>query len=166
MKLQVAVCGTGGPISDELRKLAEALGAAVAHEGHILICGGRDGVMEAASRGASEAGGLAVGILPWSDKAEANRYCSVVIPTGIGEARNAVVVRAADVVVLVGGGAGTLAEAAFAWQFGRPIIALASSGGWAKELAGRAIDERRADVILTANTVEEVIRLIRERRSG
>lgn len=163
--MQVAICGTGGPIDAELAALAESLGAQLASGGYTLVCGGLGGVMEAAARGARQAGGLVVGILPTSNARDANPFCSVVIPTGLGEARNVLVVRAADVVVLMAGGAGTLAEAALAWQAGKPIIALAPSGGWAQELAGRAIDDRRSDVIGWASSVDEVIAFVKARRS-
>jgi hypothetical protein len=83
--------------------------------------------MEAACRGAKEAGGLTVGILPGSDRSEANPYVDVVLPTGLGEARNALVVGAADVVIAVGGGYGTLSEVALALKAGKRVIGL---GTW------------------------------------
>ena len=83
----------------------------------------------------------------------------VVIPTGVGLARNLLVVSAADVVVAVGGGSGTLSEIALAWQLGRPIIALSSCEGWAARMVGERLDERRADEVLEGASVEEVIRL-------
>jgi len=83
--------------------------------------------MEAACRGAKEAGGLTVGILPGSDRSEANPYVDVVLPTGLGEARNALVVGAADVVIAVGGGYGTLSEIALALKAGKRVIGL---GTW------------------------------------
>jgi len=119
--------------------------------------------MEAACRGAAEAraagegSGIIVGILPGKSREEANRYCDVVIPTGLGFARNAIVALAGDAVILVGGGSGTLSEAALAWQFGKPVVALEPSGGWAAELAGRALDDRRKDVIVPASSPEEAV---------
>jgi uncharacterized protein (TIGR00725 family) len=118
--------------------------------------------MEAASRGgreACEAGatGLVLGILPGADAGAANPHCEVVVPTGIGLARNVLVVQSADAVILVGGGAGTLSEAAMAWQLGRPVVALALSGGWAARLAGTAIDQRRPDRVISARTPEEAV---------
>ena len=92
----------------------------------VLVCGGLGGVMEAACRGASEAGGVSIGILPGSDRGAANRFVEVAIPTGLGEARNAFVVRSADAVVAVGGGYGTLSEIAFALKAGKPVIGLGS----------------------------------------
>jgi uncharacterized protein (TIGR00725 family) len=131
--------------------MAERLGGAIHRAGFDLVCGGLGGVMEAAARGYARARGdqrgVVVGILPGADAQAASRDCDVVIPTGMGFARNALVVLSADGVVLCGGGTGTLSEAAFAWQFGRPLCSLAPSGGWARELAGRTLDDRRPDRI-------------------
>lgn len=147
----IGVCGAA-TADPQLAGIAERLGAAVHAAGFNLVCGGLGGVMEAAARGyASSRGdrpeGVVVGILPGADASAANAYCDVVIPTGMGFARNALVVLAADGVVLCGGGTGTLSEAALAWQLGRPLCALATSGGWAAELAGRTLDHRRTDRI-------------------
>jgi uncharacterized protein (TIGR00725 family) len=124
-RVYVAVCGAGN--ADEATKLtAERLGRLLAQAGAVVICGGLGGVMEAACRGASEAGGTSIGLLPGRDRAAANRYVTYAIATGLGEARNALVVRAADVVVAVGGEYGTLSEIAFALKIGVPVVAIAS----------------------------------------
>ena len=160
-RLAIALCGTGQP--DPLAMTAaRQVGRLVAEADCTLICGGMYGVMEAACAGAQEArqkgaGGLVVGILPGADPDGANAYCDVVVATGMGAARNALVVLSADAVILIGGGAGTLSEAALAWQFGKPVIGLASSGGWAARLAGEAIDERRPDRVLEARSPEEAV---------
>ncbi len=91
------------------------------------MCGGLGGVMEAACRGAKEAGGTTIGILPGTDRAAANRFVDFAIPTGLGEARNALVVRAADALIAVGGAYGTLSEIAFALKAGKPVAGL---GTW------------------------------------
>src|SRR5262252_7254555 len=127
----VAVCGTGTPLEPGVATLARELGASIARAGFLLVTGGLGGVMEAASRGAREAGGFVLGIVPGGDRRTANPFCDVVVPPGLGEGRNLLVVRCADAVVVVAGGAGTLAEAAFAWQLGKPLLALVPSGGWA-----------------------------------
>jgi uncharacterized protein (TIGR00725 family) len=105
---------------------AEAVGRGVAEGGAVLVCGGLGGVMEAACRGATSAGGTTVGILPGTDRLEANDYVAVAIATGIGEARNAVVVGTADAVVAVGGEFGTLSEIALALKAGTPVIGVHS----------------------------------------
>ncbi len=149
---QVVVIGSG----DETRHCDDALriGSFIASRGWVLITGGRGGVMEAASRGASEGGGLVIGIIPDTDPAGANRYCDVVIPTGIGYARNLVNVLSGDVVVAVGGKAGTLSELAYAWQFGKPIICCAFAGGWSERLAGAPIDERGGEIRFARDLAE------------
>ena len=93
----------------------------------MLVCGGLGGVMEAACRGAKEAGATTVGILPGTDRAAANAFVDVAVPTGLGEARNALVVRAADALVAVGGGYGTLSEIALALKAGKRVVGL---GTW------------------------------------
>lgn len=151
----------------EQRRLAAAVGALVANLGITLVTGGRGGVMEAACRAALAAGGTTIGILPSTQMDEANRWCSIVIPTGLGHARNAVTALAGDLVIVIGGGAGTLAEIAFAWLYGRPIITLAGSGGWADEAARHAPDARRTSTITTCAdlaALEPAIRQICEAR--
>jgi uncharacterized protein (TIGR00725 family) len=116
----VAVVGPGeGPVG-----AAAEVGRLVAERGAVLVCGGLGGSMEAACRGAKEAGGMTVGILPGPDRAAANPYVDIALPTGLGEARNALVVRAADAVIAVGGGYGTLSEIAFALKAGKRVIGL------------------------------------------
>lgn len=119
----IAVVGPGQGNPKQLAHAEEA-GAAVAEEGAWLVCGGLGGVMEAACRGARSRGGLTVGLLPGTDREAANGWVQVAIPTGLGEARNALVVRAADAVVAVGGGWGTLSEIALALKTGVPVVGL------------------------------------------
>jgi hypothetical protein len=157
----IAVCGAGSA-GETLAGMAEAVGRGIARAGCTLVCGGMHGVMEAACRGAQagrpEGGaGVVLGILPGASLDGGNRYCDAVVPTGMGYTRNALVVLAADAVILVGGGAGTLSEAAYAWQFGKPVIALATSGGWAAQLAGTALDEKRTAVVIEARSPEEAV---------
>jgi uncharacterized protein (TIGR00725 family) len=102
------------------------VGRELAARGAVVVCGGLGGVMEAACRGAKEAGGLTVGILPGTDRAAANAFVDVAIPSGLGEARNALVVRAADALVAVGGGYGTLSEIALALKAGKRVVGLDS----------------------------------------
>jgi uncharacterized protein (TIGR00725 family) len=98
----------------------------VAERRAVLVCGGLGGAMEAACRGAKQAGGATVGLLPGADRAEANPYVDVPLPTGLGEGRNLLVVRAADVVIAVGGGYGTLSEIALALRHGKPVVGIGS----------------------------------------
>lgn len=122
----IAVIGAGHPGATEDPR-AVALGRALAEEGAVLVCGGLSGVMEAACRGAREAGGTTVGILPGPDRSAANPFVDVAVATGLGELRNALVVRTADAIIAVGGGYGTLSEIALALKAAVPVVAL---GTW------------------------------------
>jgi len=122
---QVAVIGAAGSDHDsEPAKLAEEVGRRLARAGVTLVCGGLTGVMEAACRGAKEAGGVAIGIVPGNETSEANPFCTHVVATGIGHARNLSVVSSGEVVIAVGGEWGTLSEIGLARAIGRPVIAL------------------------------------------
>jgi len=150
---RIAVVG-GSRATEEEVAAARRLGAELATAGAVVLCGGRGGVMEAVARGAAAAGGWTVGILPGSDEAEANPWIRLPLPTGMGEARNALVVRGAQAVVAVGGGWGTLSEIALARAMGRPVALLGpgpvsdlelptfddptAAAGWAVETAGGA----------------------------
>jgi uncharacterized protein (TIGR00725 family) len=123
---QVAVIGPGRCSDEEYREAVE-VGRLVAARGAVLVCGGLGGVMEAAARGAREAGGHTVGILPGHDRRAANVFVDLAVTTGLGEARNVVVVSAGDAVVAVGGGYGTLSEIGLAAKIGRPVVIL---HGW------------------------------------
>ena len=119
----IAVIGAG-KCSRKLRDIAAEIGRYVAENGGVLLCGGLGGVMEGAARGAKEAGGTTIGIIPSENKADANQFIDHVIPTGFGQARNVLVVRAADAIVALPGKYGTLSEMAFALVSGKPIISV------------------------------------------
>jgi len=134
----IAVVGAGRASAEELAT-AHAVGARLAERGAVVVCGGLGGVMEAACRGAKSAGGTTVGILPGLRRADANEWVDVAIPTGLGEARNALVVRAADALIAVGGEFGTLSEIALALKTGKRVVGI---GTW--DLPGDPI-ERASD---------------------
>jgi uncharacterized protein (TIGR00725 family) len=115
-----------GQGEEEILRDAEEVGRRIAEAGAVLVCGGRTGVMEAASRGASEAGGTVLGVLPTVSFEDANPYVTHVVATGIGEARNLAVVASGQAVIAVGGEWGTLAEIAFARKLRRPVVAIRS----------------------------------------
>ncbi|HZU39851.1 MAG TPA: TIGR00725 family protein [Solirubrobacteraceae bacterium] len=119
----VAVIGASRPSEDDAR-MAEEVGRRLAEAGAHVVTGGRGGVMAAACRGAHGAGGTSVGLLPGSDRGEANEWATITIPTGLGELRNGLVVRAAEVVIAVGGAYGTLSEIGLALQAGKPVLGL------------------------------------------
>ena len=121
--LPVAVVGPGDGGPQECLAAFE-LGSLLAHAGIPLICGGRGGVMAAASRGAFEAGGLVVGVLPEEDLSGANPFLTVALPTGMGEMRNGVIARSALCIVAIGGGMGTLSEMALGLKWGKRLFTL------------------------------------------
>lgn len=122
----ISVIGAGSPTPDA-RDQARQAGRLLAQRGFGVVTGGLGGVMEAACQGAFEAGGLTVGILPGSRRDQANPYCQVVIPSGMGQARNVMVVMAGEGALAVSGGAGTLSEIGHALKMGKPIVGL---GTW------------------------------------
>jgi uncharacterized protein (TIGR00725 family) len=121
----VAVIGASNARPEDLEH-AETAGRRLAELGAIVITGGRGGVMEAASRGAKQGGGLTVGILPGFDRSDANAFVDVGLPTGLGELRNGLVARSADALVAIGGAWGTLAEIAFARAADKPVFGVGS----------------------------------------
>ena len=121
--MNVAVIGDS-TCSEQDAKLAETVGGLLARKRAVVVCGGLGGVMEAVCRGARSHGGLTVGILPGDEREAANRWVDVPIVTGMGEARNALVVKSAQAVIAIGGGYGTLSEIAFALKNGIPVIGL------------------------------------------
>lgn len=145
---RIAVIG-GSSATAEEASLAEEVGRALGRAGAVLVCGGRSGVMEAACRGAQEAGGLTVGVLPGSDPGEANPFVDVTIVTGIGYARNAIVTQTAQAVIAVGGSYGTLSEIGFALGFGKPLIGLRT---WTVEREGHP-----PVPMIRAQTAEEAV---------
>lgn len=130
---------------------AEEVGQRLAEAGAVVVCGGLDGVMAGACRGAARRGGLTIGLLPGLDRTEANPWVQVAVPTGLGEARNALVVRAADAVVAIGGGYGTLSELGLALRAGLPVVGLVT---WELAIGGR-VDEG----VLRAGSPEEAVAL-------
>ena len=156
----VAVAGSGD-VDSAVSALAEEVGRNLGERGAVVVCGGLGGVMEAACRGAKAAGGTTVGILPGHDRGEANPFVDVAVPTGMGEARNALLVRASDALVAVAGEFGTLSEIAFALRLGKPVVGLST---WELSRGGAAVD-----VIVRVDTAEaaaeEAIRLASPDRS-
>ena len=156
----VAVVGPSAGTPAELA-IGEAVGRGLAQAGVVLVCGGMGGVMEAAAGGAMKAGGKTVGILPTASRLEGNPYLTIAVATGMGEARNAIVVRTADVVIAVHGEFGTLSEIALALKMGKPVIGL---GTWELLKAGESV---RAIVRATSpeDAVAKALELLPRERS-
>jgi len=125
-KIHIGVIGAG-ECSTEIYGIAYEVGCLVGQNEWVLVCGGLGGVMEGAAKGCFENGGITVGILPSTEKRSANPFVTLAFPTGMGEARNVLIVRASDVVIAIAGGYGTLSEIGLALKIGRPVIGL---GTW------------------------------------
>ncbi|HTC85077.1 MAG TPA: TIGR00725 family protein [Candidatus Acidoferrum sp.] len=143
-------------------RAAYEVGRLIAAAGAVLVSGGTTGVMEAASRGAHEAGGLTVGIIPGTERGSANQYVDISLPTGLGTARNLIHARGADAIVMIGGGAGTLNELTIAYQARRSVVVLEGTGGWADRIRGvlvdgRYVDERRVTEVFFAQKPAEAV---------
>lgn len=119
----ISVIGAGS-CSDKIYRIAEETGMLIARKGAILVTGGLGGVMEAASKGAREAGGTTVGILPGFSKEDANKYVLIPITTGLSHARNIIIARSADAVIAISGEYGTLSEIAVALKLGKPVVGI------------------------------------------
>ncbi|MCK5083604.1 MAG: TIGR00725 family protein [Candidatus Omnitrophica bacterium] len=145
-KITISVIG-GHDIDSEVESLAHEVGGIVARVGTVLVCGGLGGVMEAASRGAKEAGGITIGILPGKDKGEANPYIDIALPSSIGYARNAMVACSADIIIALPGSEGTSSEISYGIVYKRPIIDL---GGWDREGTIKVKDTTEAEAKIRA----------------
>ena len=119
----ISVIGAGY-CDNEIYSIAEEVGRLIAQKGATLVTGGLEGVMEAASKGAKEAGGITVGILPGFSKEEANKYIDIPITTGLSHARNVIIARSADALIAVSGEYGTLSEIAIALKLGKPVVGI------------------------------------------
>lgn len=140
----------------ETYQTAMRLGELIARIGATLVTGGGGGVMEAACRGCRQAGGTTVGVLPSYELDDANPYCSIVIPTGIGFGRNVVTALSCDLVVAIGGDAATLSEICYAWMHGRPIFMLQGHGGWTDRFGDEGLDGRDSSTMIRCADLKEL----------
>jgi uncharacterized protein (TIGR00725 family) len=167
MMTTIGIIGRGmqhdrDPVDPAVMESARLVGRLVAERGGVIVSGGLGGVMEAASRGAKEAGGLTLGFLPSMNKSTGNAFLDIVLPTGLGRARNLITARGCDAIVMIGGGCGTLNELTISYAEGRPVIILRGSGGWADRIEpvlydGHYLDDRKTVSIDFADTPAEVV---------
>ncbi|MEW6328797.1 MAG: TIGR00725 family protein [Candidatus Micrarchaeota archaeon] len=157
MMLQIGVIGSRATKNRKALALARDVGKEIARRGAVLVCGGLEGVMEAACEGAKSERGITVGILPGSDVRAANKFVDIKIATGMGWARNQAVALSSDGIIMIEGECGTLSELCLAWAEGKPVVALATSGGYAEKFAGARVDEKREDKIHEAKNAREAI---------
>jgi hypothetical protein len=163
-KLQILVVGyNSDSCTSKAYDIAYKVGKEIARQGAILVTGGLGGVMEAACRGASEAGGIALGIVPYDESSKANKYCNIVVCSGVGYARNFITAYSADGAIIVGGGVGTLIEVGVVYMKKKPVVAILGSGGVADHYAGKYLDDRKSVKILPSkNGKDAVLRIIRK----
>jgi uncharacterized protein (TIGR00725 family) len=163
-KIQILVIGHNeNGSTPEAEKIAYETGLEIAKSGAVLITGGLGGVMHAACHGAKDGGGLTVGIIPQNDPSFANEYCDVVIPTGIGLARDFLNALAGDGVIIIGGGSGTLSETCAAYMYKKPIAAIKNSGGIADRFADQYLDQRENVKIVGVSSPKEAVKYILEK---
>ena len=160
-RIQILVIGNNdNGFNSELEKIAYETGSEVAKAGAILVTGGLGGVMNAACRGAKDAGGITLGIIPQNDPSFANEYCDIVVPSGIGLARDFLTALAGDGVIIIGGGSGTLSEACAAYMHKRPIVAIKTTGGVAEKYADQYLDHRQNLKIIGVTDPKEAVKTI------
>jgi len=160
-KRQILVVGNNeNGSTPELEKVAYETGLEIAKSGSVLITGGLGGVMRAACHGAKDADGLTVGIIPQNDPSFANEYCDIVIPSGIGLARDFLNALSADGVIIIGGGSGTLSEACAAYMHKKPIVAIKNTGGIAEMFTDKYLDHRQNVKIVGVDSPKEAVKYI------
>lgn len=163
-KRQILVVGNNeNGSTPELEKVAYETGLEIAKSGSVLITGGLGGVMRAACHGAKDADGLTVGIIPQNDPSFANEYCDIVIPSGIGLARDFLNALSADGVIIIGGGSGTLSETCAAYMHKKPIVAIKNTGGIAEMFTDKYLDHRQNVKIVGVDSPKEAVKYILEK---
>lgn len=160
-KRQILVIGhnTNGCTSEH-EKIAYAVGMEIAKSDSVLICGGLGGVMTAAAHGAKDGGGLTIGIIPQNDPSMANEFCDVVIPTGMGLARDFLNALSADGVIIVGGGSGTLSEICASYMYNKPLVAIRNIKSSADPYIDAYIDHRKNVKIMGVETPKEAVKTV------
>ncbi len=155
----IGIIGSSEQFTDkQIYEFALNLGKELSKAGYDIVCGGKGGIMEAVAQGVRTAGNSnAICIIPEDTKEAANPYCDIIIPSGMGLARNILIVNTADILIALGGGAGTLSEIAFAWQKGKKVLCVTAFEGWAKQLAGLAIDSRHNNLLKGVKSIQEIM---------
>lgn len=166
IKPYIAVIGPGKETcTDKIYQFGKELGKILSDEDYIIVSGGKEGIMQAVCEGAHNSKAYktnsTIGILPEDEKEAANYFCDIIIPTGIGTARNKIIINTADIIVAVSGGAGTLSEIAFAWQMRKPVICYTGFDGWSKNLAGKRLDSKHPAPVYKADSLLQIIEIIK-----
>jgi uncharacterized protein (TIGR00725 family) len=164
-KYQIAVIGYNKDrCTEHSRNIAFEVGKEIARSGSILICGGLGGVMEAACRGAKKYDGLTIGIIPQEEFSFANKFCDVVICTGIGFARDIIVATSADGIIAIGGGVGTMIELGVGYIKNKLMVVVAGSGGVSDRYGGKFLDERKIVPLLIAKDARSAVQMVLKHR--
>lgn len=166
-KIFVGIIGPGkNTCSEVIYEFGINLGKYLTDHNYLIVCGGKEGIMEAVCKGSHMSEkyifGSTIGIIPEDNKVFANKYVDIVIPTGIGIARNIQIINTSDIIIAAGGGSGTLSEIAFAWQKGKYVLCHSEFTGWAKELSGKQIDMKQDDLLVpffNLNDINDLIKL-------
>ena len=162
--MQIGVIGSNeSECSKELYEFSYNLGMLLGEKENTIINGGMQGTMEAVSKGVKDSNNKqskVIGILPFDNKEKANKYLDVVIPTGIGFARNSIIILSSDFLIALGGGAGTLNEISYAWQSGKRVFCYTGTEGWSKKLANKNLDSRKENLLIGFNSLEELSNLL------
>ncbi len=160
-KKQIVVLGSSKAIcTKKAYDIAEKVGEEIAKNNCVTITGGGLGVMEAALKGAKKHGGQTVAIIPWENINKANEYADIVIATGIGWSRDAINLNSCDGAIVVHGGAGTLNEVTYGYIAKKPMVAIETSGGIAKQIAGKHLDIRKSEKVISAKTAIEAVKKV------
>lgn len=162
--MQIGIIGSNSACCDDrLYEFAYKLGLYLSNKVVTVINGGMNGTMEAVSKGIQDGknkSAIVVGILPSDSSDSGNKYSDIKIPSGIGLARNSMIVLSSDVLIALGGGAGTLSELSFAWQYGKTVYCYEGVEGWSKELAGKDLDTRKQKLFIGFERLEELNNLL------
>lgn len=160
-KFQIAVIGhSKDRCNEHSRNIAFEVGKEIARSGSVLICGGLGGVMEAACRGAKECNGVTVGIIPQQQFSFANKFCDIVICTGIGSARDFIIATSADGIIAVGGGVGTLIELGVGYMSKKIMVVVSGCGGVSEIYGGKFIDERNIVPLIIAKDAPSAVQIV------
>lgn len=166
MRPIIGIIGAGDELcTKDMYNFGLELGHSLLAEGYRIVTGGKGGIMEAVSRGGMNSEsyfeGSIIGILPEENKKSANDFCDIVIPSGFGINRNSIIINTANILIAVGGGAGTLSEIAFAWQKNKKVLCVKEFGGWSEQLAGKDLDNRKTNMLIPVNEIDDIIEILR-----
>ncbi|MGB0430991.1 MAG: TIGR00725 family protein [Bacteroidia bacterium] len=162
--MQIGIIGSNSACcNDELYNFAYELGLYLSDKGVTVINGGMNGTMEAVAKGIRKGKNktsTVVGVLPESSLQKGNKYLDIKIPTGIGFARNTVIILSSDILIALGGGAGTLSELSYAWQYGKTVYCYEGAEGWSKDLIGKDLDKRNQNLFIGFDNLKKLDSLL------